>query len=56
MEVVAPLENDAILSGTSIWSFRHLEHQNPSIISDFRHRSRMVQEFRWRQRRRTRKW
>ena len=26
--------------------FRHLELQNPSIISDFRHRARMVQQFR----------
>ena len=46
MEVVAPLENDPILSVRSIRSFRHLELQNPSIISDFRHRSRMVQQFR----------
>ena len=36
-------KNDPILSGRSIWSFRHLELKNPSIISDFRHRSRMVQ-------------
>ena len=49
MEVVAQLENDPILSGRSIRSFRHLELQNPSIISDFRHRSRMVQHF-WRRR------
>ena len=35
MEVVAPLENDPILSGRSIWSFRHLELQNPSIIGHF---------------------
>ena len=46
IEVVAPLENDPILLGRSIWSFRHLELQNPSIILDFKHRSRMVQEFR----------
>ena len=45
MGVMASLENDPILSGRSIQSFRHLELQNPSIISDFRHRSRMVQEF-----------
>ena len=32
MEAVALLANDLIMSGTSIWSFRHLEHQNPSII------------------------
>ena len=37
MDVVAPLENDPILSGRSIWSFRHLELQNLSIISDFMH-------------------
>ena len=43
--VVAPLKNDHILSGRSIRSFRHLELKNLSIISDFRHRSRMVQEF-----------
>ena len=35
MEVVAPLENDPILLGRSIRSFRHLELQNVSIISDF---------------------
>ena len=32
---MAPLENDLIMSGTSIQSFRHLEHQNPSIISEY---------------------
>ena len=42
--VAAPLKNDPILSGRSTGSFRHLELQNPSIISDFRHRDRMVQE------------
>ena len=36
MEVAAPLKTDPILSGRSIRSFRHLELQNPSIISDFR--------------------
>ena len=30
--VVDPPGNDPIISGTSIRSFRHLEHQNPSII------------------------
>ena len=45
MEVVAPLENDPILLSTLIGSFRYLELQNPSIISDFRLRSRMVQQF-----------
>merc|ERR1712074_486978 len=37
MEVVAPLENDPILMGRSIWSFRHLELQNPSTGYDFIH-------------------
>ena len=43
--VVAPLKNDPILSGRSIRSFRHLELKNPSITSDFRHSTRMVQQF-----------
>jgi len=30
-EAVAPLANDSIMSGTSILSFRHVEHQNPSL-------------------------
>ena len=34
MEVVAQLENDPIMLGRSIQLLRHLEHQNPSIISD----------------------
>ena len=38
------MEIDPILSGMSIWQFRHLELQNPLIISDFRHRSRKAQE------------
>ena len=42
MEAVAPLENDPIMSGRSIRSFRHLEHQNPSIISDSIGRARMA--------------
>ena len=33
-EAVAPPENNLIMSGPSIRSFRHLEHQNPSIISE----------------------
>ena len=33
MEAVALLENDPIMLDTSIQSLRHLEHQNPSIIS-----------------------
>ena len=32
------------MSGTSQWSFRHLKHQNPSIISDSLGRARMVQQ------------
>ena len=32
---MAPPANNPIMSGRSIWSFRHLEHQNSSIISDF---------------------
>ena len=44
MGVVEPLKNDSILSGRSIRSFRHLELQNPSIISDFRDRERMVRK------------
>ena len=31
---MALLANDPIMSGTSIWSFRHFEHQNTSIISE----------------------
>ena len=32
-EAVAPLAKDLIMTGRSLRSFRHLEHQNPSIIS-----------------------
>ena len=46
MEAVALLANDLIMSGTSIRSFRHLEHQNPSIISEDIGRARTVQQFR----------
>ena len=42
---VAPLANDSIMSWRSIWSFRHLECQNPSIISEDIGRARMVQQF-----------
>ena len=42
MGVVAPLKNYPILSGRSIQSFRHIELQNLSIISDFIHRDRML--------------
>ena len=36
MEVVVPLENDPILWGSSIQSFRHLELLNLSSIAYFR--------------------
>ena len=36
---MAPLSNDPIMSGTSIRSFRHLKHQNPSTGDDFIHSS-----------------
>ena len=42
MEAAAPLANDPIMAGRSIRSFRHLEHQNPSIISDSIGRARMA--------------
>ena len=38
---MAPLANDPIMLGTSIRSFRHLEYQNPSIISEDIGRARM---------------
>ena len=34
MGLVDPVANDPIPSGRSIQSFRHLEHQNLSIISE----------------------
>ena len=34
-EVEALFANYPIMSGSSIWLFRHLEHPNPFIISDF---------------------
>merc|ERR1712002_1261368 len=46
MEVVALLANDLIMSYTSIRSFRHLEHKNPSIISEDIGRASGVQQFR----------
>ena len=36
-EVVAPLANDPIMSGTLIRSFRHLKHKNLSTGDDFIH-------------------
>ena len=37
--------NDPIILGTSIRSFRHLEHQNPSIISEDIGQAKIVQQF-----------
>ena len=42
--VVVPPENNPIMSGTSIRSFKHLEHQNLSIISEDIDRNRMLQK------------
>ena len=42
---MASLANDPIMLGRLIRSFRHLEHQNPSILSDYIGRARMVQQF-----------
>ena len=42
---MAPLANDPIMSGRLIRSFRHLELQYLSIISDSIGRVRMVQQF-----------
>ena len=41
---MAPLSNDPIMLDRSIWLFRHLEYQNPSIISDFIGRNRILQK------------
>ena len=46
MEAEALLANDLIMSDTSIRSFRRLEHQNPSIISEDIGRARSMQQFR----------
>ena len=35
------LAKDPIMSGTSIWSFRHLKHQNLSTGDDFIYSSRI---------------
>ena len=43
---MAPPVNNLIMSGTLIRSCRHLEHQNPSIISKDIGRARSVQQFR----------
>ena len=42
MEAVAPLANDPIMLGRPIWSFRDLELQNPSIISEDTDRNRWL--------------
>jgi len=47
-ETVASLKNYLILLERSIWFFRHLEHQNMSIISDSIGRAQMVLQFWWR--------
>merc|ERR1712105_126678 len=54
MEVAAPLKKYPILSGRSTGSFRHLELQNPSIISDFINRQSLVQKSEQERRRRRR--
>ena len=40
-EALAPLANNPIMLGRSIWSFGHLECQNPSIIDVMGHCSRI---------------
>ena len=45
-ETLAPFANDPIMKKRSIQLFRHLECQNPSIISEDIGRARMVQQFR----------
>ena len=52
-ETLAPPENNLIMSGTSKQSFRHLEHQNPSIISEDIGRARSMQQFQRRRRSRS---
>ena len=43
---MAPPANNLIMWGALIWSFRHLEHQNPSFISgDIGQGARSVQQF-----------
>ena len=43
---MAPPANNLIMSGTLMQSFRHLEHQNPSISLGDRGKGRNVQQFR----------
>ena len=51
--MVVALKNDPIMSGRLIRLFRHLEHQNLSIISEDIGRARMVKQFQSRSRRNT---
>ena len=44
-EAVVPLAKDLIISGTLIWSFRHLKHQNLSTGDDFIYSSGFVVPF-----------
>ena len=39
---MAPLANDPIMSGISIWLFRHLKYQNLSTGDDFIHSSEII--------------
>ena len=39
---MAPLANHPIMSGTSIHSYKHLKHQNPSTGDHFIHSSRII--------------
>ena len=48
-KAVAPLANNPIMSGRSIQSLRHLEHQNLSIITD------SIRIYRWLQKN-AKKW
>ena len=41
-EAVVPLAKDLIISGTLIWSFRHLKHQNLSTGDDFIYSSGII--------------
>ena len=43
--IMAALTNNPMMLGMILWSFRHLERQNLSIISDDIGRARMVQHF-----------
>ena len=45
-EALVPLANEPIMSKRSIWLFRHLKYQNPSINLEDIGRARMLQQFR----------